>query len=318
MGEACTSCNCQSDDREFCLLANRDRRYQESIHEKKLFPIAKCPAENNQSTHTRPSDGTEEKYIILQAKLRSYLARKSENDSDEDLLSKMTLPKGTERIICEDCSTYTGTLQNGKRTGRGTCVWPNGAKYEGEWENDQFNGQGTFHIPAGGTIAGVWKNSKLNGHAKYVLPTGEEIEGSFMDDVPNGNIRNKKPDGLLFEGECVNGVQCGNGTLTWPDGRMYKGEFKDNEMHGVGAFYAKDGSTYTGEFVKGKRQGKGVYTWKDGRVYEGEFMAGKQHGVGKYTRNGTTRAGRWQNGARIEWITEKQEQHETSTFETAM
>lgn len=34
-----------------------------------------------------------------------------------------------------------------KRHGKGTQLWPDGAKYEGSWDNDRANGFGKFwHI----------------------------------------------------------------------------------------------------------------------------------------------------------------------------
>ena len=48
-------------------------------------------------------------------------------------------------------------------------------------------------------------------------------------------------------------------------------------------------------------------TWSDGKVYDGEWLDGKQHGEGQYTFLGkdnklVTKKGKWENGARIEWI----------------
>ena len=49
-----------------------------------------------------------------------------------------------------------------------------------------------------------------------------------------------------------------------------------------------------------------MYTWNDGRVYEGYWYGGKQHGLGIYynPRDGSTKAGLWEDGKRIEWFTE--------------
>ena len=73
---------------------------------------------------------------------------------------------------------------------------------------------------------------------------------------------------------------------------------------------------YLGEFVYGKQQGVGTYIWKDGRKYEGTFLGGKQHGMGYYYPLGfDKRKGRWDNGKRIAWLDEEDneipEKHKT-------
>ena len=47
--------------------------------------------------------------------------------------------------------------------------------------------------------------------------------------------------------------------------------------------------------------------WPDGREYDGYWKEGQQHGKGKITAVGkqgeiTTRAGMWEHGNRVEWI----------------
>jgi hypothetical protein len=48
--------------------------------------------------------------------------------------------------------------RNGKREGRGTLSWPNGASYEGRFRDDQIDGQGTLEIPrpVPGAFEGEW------------------------------------------------------------------------------------------------------------------------------------------------------------------
>ena len=48
--------------------------------------------------------------------------------------------------------------KNGKRDGRGTLTFPNGASYEGRFREDQIDGQGTLEIskPLPGAVEGDW------------------------------------------------------------------------------------------------------------------------------------------------------------------
>jgi len=210
---------------------------------------------------------------------------------------------------------FTGTIKKGKRSGKGTMVWPNGDKYVGEWENDLFEGQGTFSQQSGEVYEGYWKAGKLNGHGKVMYPNGYYLEAEFINDVANGIGKEIDVDNRRYEGMFKDGKKNGQGKMTWKDGKVYEGEFSDNQMHGKGKMIRSDGSVYEGDFVKGKQEGQGEYTWKDGRKYVGNFTNGKQHGIGEFTSaTGEKKKGRWENGKRVAWIDENGNDIKSSTI----
>jgi len=57
--------------------------------------------------------------------------------------------------------TYTGQLKDGKPHGRGTMVYPNGAKYVGGWKDGMRHGQGIFTFSDGAKYIDEWKDDKL-------------------------------------------------------------------------------------------------------------------------------------------------------------
>ena len=40
--------------------------------------------------------------------------------------------------------TYTGDLHEGKKHGKGVCIWKNGNRYEGYFVNNKREGHGVF------------------------------------------------------------------------------------------------------------------------------------------------------------------------------
>ena len=63
--------------------------------------------------------------------------RQSMNGDDDSVLNNEI--KYVENLRIQN-AIYTGQVLNGKRHGRGTQIWDDGAKYEGDWENDKSNG----------------------------------------------------------------------------------------------------------------------------------------------------------------------------------
>ena len=48
---------------------------------------------------------------------------------------------------CQDGSKFEGVFKSGRREGRGTYHFANGAVYEGRFRDDQIDGMGTFNMP---------------------------------------------------------------------------------------------------------------------------------------------------------------------------
>lgn len=61
---------------------------------------------------------------------------------------------------CEyaDQQRYEGIWKQGRKEGRGTLKFPNGAFYEGRFRDDQIDGQGTIEIknPVEDVVPGDW------------------------------------------------------------------------------------------------------------------------------------------------------------------
>ena len=87
-------------------------------------------------------------------------------------------------IFNEESYIYTGELKNGKRTGKGKCVWDYGT-YEGDFQDDSFHGQGTYTYADGGKYVGQWDGQR-SGQGTMIYANGNKYVGQWRDDKPNG------------------------------------------------------------------------------------------------------------------------------------
>lgn len=101
----------------------------------------------------------------------------------------------------------------------------------------------------------------------------------------------------------------GHGKFTAADQRQYIGMYKDSQFNGKGFYKWPDGRTYSGFYVRDKKEGFGIYSWPDGKQYQGFWANGLQDGIGRFKNTkGQSRVGRWQEGKRIDWIKELEEE----------
>lgn len=74
---------------------------------------------------------------------------------------------GTYTINYSNGDTYTGSIVDNKRSGKGTYTWSGiNKKYEGEWSNDLFNGTGSYQYNAFDVLSGTWQNGVPTGKMK--------------------------------------------------------------------------------------------------------------------------------------------------------
>ena len=83
-------------------------------------------------------------------------------------------------------SSYTGTMRDGKRHGRGGYVWANGGRYDGEFKDGEMNGRGVKVWTSGSRYAGDFKDGKRHGRGVYLRANGEKYAGEWQDGVAHG------------------------------------------------------------------------------------------------------------------------------------
>jgi len=115
--------------------------------------------------------------------------------------------------------TYNGEWKGKLRHGKGTQVWPDGAKYDGQWVDDKQMGEGKEQWNDGSSYAGQYMDGCKHGHGKYVWKDGSNFEGQFLDNQMNGGGLYSWTDGSTFEGRWSNQQMSGYGITKSPDGR---------------------------------------------------------------------------------------------------
>lgn len=82
---------------------------------------------------------------------------------------------------------YEGEWLKGKREGKGTMKWADGAHYDGEWKEDRFHGQGCLVHSGGDVYVGAWENDMANGFGIYTHKDGGKYEGMWLNDLKHGS-----------------------------------------------------------------------------------------------------------------------------------
>ena len=85
-------------------------------------------------------------------------------------------------IVSIEGVRYTGeTNKDGKREGKGECVWPNNDRYVGDFVDGVKQGNGILYFSNGDKRVGVWKEDKLHGRASYYY-SGGRIDAEVWED----------------------------------------------------------------------------------------------------------------------------------------
>ncbi|KAG7360456.1 MORN repeat-containing protein [Nitzschia inconspicua] len=159
------------------------------------------------------------------------------------------LPHGSGKLEYEDFGTYQGDFIQGKWSGYGRHIKPNGDIYEGNYFENAKHGMGVYR----------YRDGKRVFEGRYVM--GQRVDGKMT-----------YGDGSAYKGQWYDGKRHGRGTYQFKDGSVYKGEFVRDVIHGVGQLCWPDGAKYIGEWNEGHRHGQGKEFTADGKLrYEGKW-----------------------------------------------
>lgn len=175
---------------------------------------------------------------------------------------------------------YSGEWVDGKRHGKGTLEWKNGAIYQGQWDRDSLSGIGSFFLPS----------------------SGVEYEGEFSDNQFHGTgVLTWQSTGRRYSGAWKEGKHHGYGTLVYDnnDSRqriLYKGEWEEGKRHGFGIMKWRSGAEYEGNWFHGQRHGTGKQTFSNGDIHVGNWKGALRHGLGcRHFSNGDRLIGTWKD-----------------------
>ncbi|MFZ4475438.1 MAG: MORN repeat-containing protein, partial [Saprospiraceae bacterium] len=160
---------------------------------------------------------------------------------------------------------YTGDFKNGEINGVGVCYYTDNSKYSGEWKHRYPDGRGTKTYSDGTKRTGLWLKGK---------PVDET--GKILEDYIAHKKEEKLDDGTNIQSGCLSGdCKNGAGILAYPDGSKFEGNFVEGKYDGTGTFYFANGDKYVGDFKNNFPNGKGTRFLKNGETETGEWSEGE-------------------------------------------
>ncbi|KAJ3431202.1 phosphatidylinositol-4-phosphate 5-kinase related [Anaeramoeba flamelloides] len=169
---------------------------------------------------------------------------------------------------------YIGEISEGKASGKGKVIYPNGTTFVGNFEYNLKKGKGTLHYC-----------------------TGDKITSNWINNYPKGVSTIEYADGSKYYGPLLNGMRTSRGQITTLKGALFRGNFHKDKINGKGFIVYPSGTQYTGEFVNGKKDGFGILEKSDGKIYFGNWSNDQMVGIGKMVYpNGNIYVGDWKRG----------------------
>jgi hypothetical protein len=171
--------------------------------------------------------------------------------------------KGT--FVYPSGARYTGDFKNGEIHGLGVCYYTDNSKYSGEWKNRYPDGKGTKTYSDGTKRIGWWKKGKPvdemgNLQEEYVMKIKTDEDTNIQVGCISGN--------------CVDGI----GVFAFADGSKYEGAFADSSLNGQGTFYYANNDHYTGNFKNNLPNGLGTKHYAGGKNESGNWINGEFKG----------------------------------------
>ncbi len=181
------------------------------------------------------------------------------------------LVSGDGRVEFVDGRVFIGTLEEGKRGGRGTYIWSSGERYVGDWRNDLQEGHGEWTSLKGDRYVGEYRLGKREGKGTMTYANKMQYEGTWQADQPSGQGTFHFPNGDIYEGQVAAGEQNGTGTLTQKNGDRYVGQWRQGKRDGKGVAEWNNRQRYEGDWQRDRKEGTGLMLFPDGGTYDGSW-----------------------------------------------
>lgn len=172
--------------------------------------------------------------------------------------------------------------------GRGTYVYPSGAKYVGDFSGGEIHGIGVCYYTDGSKYSGQWTQRYPEGMGTKTYADGTKRTGAWLKGQPideEGNVMEfvargeVKDDGTDIQSGCLSGdCENGEGIFAYVDGSKYEGQFKSGKLDGWGTWYYPDGDKYIGAFKDNYSHGRGTIYHVGGEKTVGNWLEGEYVG----------------------------------------
>ena len=172
-------------------------------------------------------------------------------------------------------TSFAQCLHGDCHNGRGTYLYPSGAKYTGQFRNGKINGKGTLVFSNGNKYIGEWKEHYRQGKGQLVFTNGDVYDGAFYHSKFHGLGQMVFSNGDKYRGNWTDDHMHGEGEYAYHNGDRYNGQFRKGKLHGKGTMYYSDGDRFVGNWKENLKDGQGTYHRTNGKKISGIWMAGK-------------------------------------------
>lgn len=169
---------------------------------------------------------------------------------------------GKGSFVYPSGAKYIGDFQDGEIHGVGICYYTDGSKYSGQWNHRYPEGMGTKTYADGTKRTGLWKKGQPVDKSGQVI----ELAARGGSAEENGDVQSG-----CIKGNC----ESGRGTYIYIDGSKYEGQFRNGKLHGQGTWFYPDGDKYVGNFKENYSHGEGAIYHANGTVTEGTWSEGE-------------------------------------------
>lgn len=159
--------------------------------------------------------------------------------------------------------------------GRGTYVYPSGAKYSGQFRKGKIHGKGTLYFSNGNKYIGQWVDHYRQGKGQLLFTNGDTYDGDFYHSKFQGIGQMLFANGDKYQGDWTGDHMHGEGKYNYHNGDRYEGQFRKGKLHGKGTMYYHDGDRFVGLWKENLKDGQGTYYRTNGKKISGVWMAGK-------------------------------------------
>lgn len=200
----------------------------------------------------------------------------------ENYSGKVRLYSDEEKTVL----VFSGRLEEGKKTGKGTEYHENGVEsFIGVFADGLYEGQGKQQNENGSVIyEGGFAQGLYEGEGKLYEDGSLVYDGQFAQGQRTGRGKEYENGALAYEGEFADGVRQGAGKTYYPNGQVQTEclTFAAGAADGSAVCYHENGQKqYEGAMSLGRREGQGtLYDETGSKVYAGGFVADLYEGEG--------------------------------------
>lgn len=172
-------------------------------------------------------------------------------------------------------TSFAQCIEGNCYDGRGTYVYPSGAKYKGQFRKGKIHGEGTLYFSNGNKYVGKWVDHYRQGKGRLVFTNGDSYNGQFHHSKFHGLGEMVFSNGDRYRGNWTDDYMHGEGSYNYHNGDRYEGQFRKGKLHGQGTMFYQDGDRFVGFWKANLKDGKGIYHRSNGKKITGIWMAGK-------------------------------------------